>query len=276
MSEEKPDNRSSVPAEELLQESTAHEQKSAQQRGHQGFAKSRKFASKEAVEIGRELGENRRGPFLEIERGIELFGITKIRTLVARAVEIYLGEGMPVESGERLRTLGGIFFYLLRGEIYGARLGWPKKPRSATLEDCRKVADAMVAQGDLRSVVLTLTGRPESVREEKGIVVVLLRESRVPSSIPKLLPPVREANTTFAVYVAAKQWKKVASALEQDPDDTLVIEGYPKCELKLDHIEVYAIMVTTKGMIRRAGEARRASALPSSVPPSAQGGEEPK
>lgn len=256
-----PDDRISVPPEV----SSGASDQSGGARQHEAESshppqKPRRYASKVAVEIGRDLCENGRFQFLEVERGIQFFGLEKVRELVEKAKQIHSTQGMPVETGERLRTLGGVFFYLLRGEIFAAGLGWPRKPPPATLQDCRRVAETMVPEGDLRSITLTLTGRPKSIREEKGTVIVLMQEQRIPSSIPKLLPPIRDASTTYAVYVVAKQWRKVEPALE-DPDDTLVVEGYPRCDLKLGHIEVYAIMVTTKGMIRKAAEAaRRASA----------------
>jgi hypothetical protein len=203
---------------------------------------------------------------LEIERGIGLFGVERIRQLARLAEETHASGGMPVLTGERPRTLGGIFFYLLRGEFQATKQEPPKRPCPATLEECRKVVETMTAERDIRSVVITITGRPCNVREEKATTIIFMQESQIPSSIPKLLPPIKDADTTFAVYVPTKQWKKVAPVLEEDPDDILVVEGYPKCEVKLGHIEVYAIMVTTRGLTRRlAEEARRANARSASA-----------
>jgi hypothetical protein len=50
--------------------------------------------------------------------------------------------------------------------------------------------------------------------------------------------------TVFLVYIANKQWQKVAAAM-QNPEDRLVIEGYPFMDPKLKVIGVLTQNVTT-------------------------------
>ncbi|MFO7681016.1 MAG: hypothetical protein R6X34_13280 [Chloroflexota bacterium] len=50
--------------------------------------------------------------------------------------------------------------------------------------------------------------------------------------------------TVFLVYIANKQWQKVAAVM-QNPEDRLVIEGYPFMDPKLKVIGVLTQNVTT-------------------------------
>jgi len=59
--------------------------------------------------------------------------------------------------------------------------------------------------------------------------------------------PAWRAPTTFVVYIAAKQWRKVAAALE-DPDDSLIVEGVPVYDAQLPGLALLAQRVTTKGL----------------------------
>ena len=49
------------------------------------------------------------------------------------------------------------------------------------------------------------------------------------------------------VYIARKQWAKVAGAI-QDADDKLIVEGYPAFEKRLGAVAVFATNVTTKNL----------------------------
>ena len=64
-------------------------------------------------------------------------------------------------------------------------------------------------------------------------------------SLPKGLPPIPDEPTTYIVYIARKQWRKVARAIK-DPDDSLIVEGLPVMDKRLGTIAVFARSVTTK------------------------------
>ena len=71
-----------------------------------------------------------------------------------------------------------------------------------------------------------------------------MEESKVPS-LPKGLPVPTSATIKYVVYIASKQWKKVEEAMK-DPEDTLIIEGFPKTDPEVSAIAVFATNVTTK------------------------------
>jgi hypothetical protein len=74
-------------------------------------------------------------------------------------------------------------------------------------------------------VKITLVGRPGKVVDRGQFIVSVMESSKVPM-LPKGLPTPSNMATKYAVSVAAKQWKKVAEAI-QDPEDALIIEGFP-------------------------------------------------
>ncbi len=49
------------------------------------------------------------------------------------------------------------------------------------------------------------------------------------------------------VVIQQKQWNKVREAMQQ-PDDALIVEGYPVYESRFAGITVYATQVTTKAL----------------------------
>ena len=68
-----------------------------------------------------------------------------------------------------------------------------------------------------------------------------------PPTLPKGLPAPPAEPTTYVVYVARKQWAKVAEAL-QTPGDRLIVEGYPVFEKRLGAMVVLATNATTKNL----------------------------
>jgi hypothetical protein len=62
--------------------------------------------------------------------------------------------------------------------------------------------------------------------------------------------------TVYLTFIARKQWRKVAAALEADPEDRLIVEGYPALDKKLGVIGVLAQSVTTTGL--QAAKRRKA------------------
>ncbi len=93
---------------------------------------------------------------------------------------------------------------------------------------------------------LLLIGRPETNATivQPGYVQTTLQLLRAPF-LPKGLPAFPDPPTTYRLYIATKQWKKVADAL-QDPEDVLVVEGVPAVDASQQSITVYVTMCTTK------------------------------
>jgi len=172
-------------------------------------------------------------------------------------------------DGSRRRTPGGLFFLLVRQSADVSRrdkgyifphLFQQTKPRAAT-GDSAMAAPAAVAwtddtyhalarqlrqdnTGRATTVKITVSGRPGTAVEQGQAVVVALTSAKVPA-LPKGLPE-PPAGTRYTVFVACKQWGKIAEALAADAEDAAIIEGYAALDPRVEGIAVYATSATTK------------------------------
>jgi len=219
-------------------------------------------------DIAAALGETERQPIEQIARVVERLGSERARAFLARVQEIEGGGGQMLPDGSRRRTPGGLFFLLLRqsadvsrrdkGSIF-PHLFQQKKPRAATGDSATAAAasvawtddtyHALVRQlqqdniGRATTVKITVIGRPGAAVEQEQAVVVALTSAKVPA-LPKGLPE-PPAGTRYTVFVARKQWAKVAEALAADPEDAAIIEGYAALDPRVEGIAVYATSATT-------------------------------
>lgn len=90
---------------------------------------------------------------------------------------------------------------------------------------------------------ITVIGRPTQTIAQGEVAILGLINETAPS-LPKGLPA-PPTPTKYVVLVARKQWQKVADALN-NPDDRLIIKGYPTYAPQHAGITVYATSVTTK------------------------------
>jgi hypothetical protein len=98
--------------------------------------------------------------------------------------------------------------------------------------------------GRATTVKITVIGRPGASVEQGQAVAIALMSEKVPD-LPKGLPE-PPADTRYTVFVARKQWAKVAEALAADAEDATIMEGYAALDPRVEGIVVYATSVTTK------------------------------
>jgi PHAX RNA-binding domain len=231
-----------------------------------------------AAMIADALGETAFGPRATITSLVRTLGRTQARALLTKTQEIEEHEGLMLPDGSRRRTPGGVFFHLAytTGQPkHGKTLVRPQKPqrkpkhgdaqpvqdhatqkaRSATEKsepaivvtwDDRVaiIKEAETEKGNASTVKITLVGRPGKVLDKGAFIVTVMESTKVPM-LPKGLPTPGSMTTKYCVYVAAKQWKKVAEAIV-DPEDTLIIEGFPKTDAETSAIAVFTTNITTK------------------------------
>lgn len=70
-----------------------------------------------AAQLAAQLGETHAGPRATIWRTVRTLGPERAQAFVAQAQEVEANGGMMLPDGSRKRTLGGIFFYLVRTQI---------------------------------------------------------------------------------------------------------------------------------------------------------------
>lgn len=202
-------------------------------------------------------------------------GIEKVEELYQRTLEIEAAGGMYTANGKRRRTAGGVLFQLTRdfmssrerrqifrerkrqppaGESEAAAERQPKPqpsaPKPPTPEEIavllKAAASIPAEKKGSASVKVTLIGRPKQVKKLDTCVLVVMAP-KAPGTLPKGLPPIPPAtNATLAVFIASKQWTKVEAALKQDPNDELIVEGFPSNDAKNQITAVWAQSCTTK------------------------------
>jgi len=216
-----------------------------------------------------------------ITRAVDRLGPARARAVLGQALTVDAQGGLTLPDGRR-RTLGGVFFYLVRTSdaisqedkdyIFPSQGGRPKRaggsgtlavPASAapapvvwTEETFRALARQLQQDpGRATTVKITVIGRPGVLVEQGQAVAVALMSEKVPD-LPKGLPA-PPAGTRYTVFVARKQWSKIAEALAADAEDAAIIEGYAALDPRVEGIAVYATSATTK----RTQAAKHAAAL---------------
>ena len=217
------------------------------------------------TEIGGILGETAEQPLAQLATALEVLGEGALRAILAETLAIEAGGGETIMTGKRRRTPGGVFFRLVRERATGRqrRAIFPPPPGSGkaspaedkespakdeapvfTWEHFGTMAPGLASgAGEATTVKITVIGRPGRVQPAGEVVLVALQSGRAPS-LPKGLPT-PEQPTDYAVLIARKQWAKVEAALRQ-PDDRLIVEGYPTFDPRFAGITVLATQVTTR------------------------------
>jgi hypothetical protein len=202
-------------------------------------------------------------------------GQTATQRFYEQTLQIEQNGGMMLHDGSRRRTPGGIFFHLaytLGQPLEGRTLGKPVSKKPKQEEQTHQVSKQQVKQPILKpapqeiplfrwedriatikeaeskkgqvNVKITVIGRPGKIVERGSCIVTVMESTKVPT-LPKGLPTPTNMPTKYAIYIASKQWKKVEEAIK-DPEDILIVEGFPKTDPEVSAIAVFATNVTTK------------------------------
>ena len=188
------------------------------------------------LEIAKQLNE----PNTElIGKIVNAIGIERVSEYLQKTLTIEAEGGMMTRDGERQRTPGGVFFYVVKDnlskaeqkQIFPKMLGTqPKKKviQAVSWEDAQKIAVAInQTPGKGATVKLTLVGRPKKVAKAGEGAVVVSLQGKPPGALPKGLPVPPETGITWAVFIVNKQWNKVKDSMSQNANDSLIVEGYP-------------------------------------------------
>lgn len=213
-----------------------------------------------AADIARQLNESNPQAIVQIERIVHHLGVELAYAALQEALAAEAGGGMLTDDKKRRRTAGGVFFYLVRGRtppelrqiiwpthrVAGEERVKPKpRPPFPWADRGRIVADIIARPGD-GTVKMTVIGRPSKVIERGELVLLTIASAKAPP-LPKGLPTPPPDPTVYVIYISRKQWNKVAEAI-QNPEDKLIIEGYPFIDKKLGVIGMMALQTTTAGL----------------------------
>lgn len=205
-----------------------------------------------AQKIATTLNESDPEPVGQIEQIVELLGEEQALAYLEQAIAIDTEGGMPTNEGDRNRTLGGTFFYLVRGgitwsqrrKLFPYRHLGPKPKKKQTLPafewDDRIRAFAQFRRKDLGEgiVEIKVVGKPMKIIERGSVTIVTIRGG-APPTLPKGLPKPPAEPTTYLILIAQKHWKKVAADITE-PDNKLIVRGWPVYDRKLGTITILA------------------------------------
>jgi hypothetical protein len=214
--------------------------------------------------IAARLGENKAGPLGELERLVAAIGADRALALLDEALKLVAAGGQLTDDGRRKRTAGGIFFKLAKDQMTPAERAavWSHVRRlkakvtpltPAEVEAMLK--QALTRKGALTTVKMTLIGRPGRIIVKGEVVLTSLQSSGKAPALPRGLPTPPTEPTLYVVYIARKQWQKVAEAIK-NPQDVLIIEGYPTFDKRLQAMTVFALNTTTK-LLQQAQRAQQ-------------------
>ena len=220
-----------------------------------------------------EPGEEQRKQLFFLVRAL---GRTQSRALLEETLRIEESGGMRLSDGSRRRTPGGIFFHLAytKGVPKGGKKLWrpPRKPAakeapaqtspsksaeqerpanapapSFNWEDRAAVIGEIGTEKGIATIVkITLIGTMGKFVDKGACIVGVMEHTgeKLPA-LPKGVPAPAAVKTQYVVYIASKQWKKVAATVS-DPEDALIVEGFPQVDAKAGAISVFVSNVTSK------------------------------
>lgn len=237
-----------------------------------------------ATQIAQALGESARLPQAQIRRIIQTCGAEQAQTWLEETLTLAEHGGLATADGSRPRTRGGIFFRLVRDALRasghmdqidqifryrqprGGQRGAapakrkapapnPPQPPATWAERGARIAASGPEIGKVTKVKVTLIGRPGKVVERPDFTLLQMKHSGGLPALPKGIPvPSQPPETTYVVYIGAKQWRGVAEAIKQ-PDDILIVEGTQFYDKEFEAIAVFATNTTTRAL----QQAKRAS-----------------
>jgi len=227
--------------------------------------------------IADRLGEQEIPPRVRIKRIVQAIGRTQACALLEETLQIEAQGGMMLPNGSRRRTPGGVFFTLVstKGQPKpgktlpgrtasvsgdGQKQDLPKPAKSEdrppvslppaapfTWEERSAVIDEIgQATGRATTVKMTLVGTIGKWVDKGACVVGVMQHTgeKLPA-LPKGVPAPQPITTNYVVYIGARQWKSVAATVA-DPEDALIVEGFPQIDTKTGTIAVYVSSVTSK------------------------------
>lgn len=234
-----------------------------------------------AAQIADTLGETEPGPCAQIAAIIEKCGMETARSLLEETQAIQAKGGMMLPNKSRMRTPGGVYFYLARKQlprdvartIFLPREGWQQKPKIPSdlpasqpskpvfdWDDRLRIIEPLLAEtGEIVELKVTITGRPGKIDDShKDLIITTMSYTFRQPSFPKGVPQPPQTPVVYTIYISAKQWKKVEESLT-NPDDFLIVEGSCAFDEQVGGMAVYALGVSTKHLDVKRRDAQKAA-----------------
>jgi hypothetical protein len=232
-----------------------------------------KHILKVTKEIAQALNEHDKKPLRQIESITRLCGEQFVRDLLKQALDVQQKGGMVTASGDKQRTLGGVFFALAREQMPEEEklqvfYLWVNRARKRVAHEAQfelfewdlrqEIIDKLnQEQGEINDVKITLQGRPSQIERRQNLVIATLTHHISENiTMPTGVPHPKQFEMPYTVYIGAKQWEQVEEALEKNKDDQVIIEGFAAFDADTNAMAVFTLTATT---LRLAKKARRES-----------------
>ncbi len=108
--------------------------------------------------------------------------------------------------------------------------------------------DLLLQTGVATTVKMTLVGRPGRIEEQGNTVMVAMQHFLRRHGYPRGVPVPPDTPTQYLLFISSKQWKKVAPALAEQPDDLLIVEGQGIFDPEIPGMSIFVTSVTTRTM----------------------------
>lgn len=242
------------------------------------------------TELAGLLSETKRAPIKQIKKIIQYCGTDFARQVYKDTLAVEANGGMRLVKEERRRTIGGVFFFLAREKLTEEQrqvifppfknyqkannrspLGIPLlnwKERIAIIETLK------TDQGEMKSMKVTLSGRPGSIEKRGDVVVTTMTDIPQPQNIPRIIPRPPNSPTLYTVYIWTKQWEKIEESMA-DPADIMLLDGVCAFDPETNSLAIFAANVYSELLNAKAKEAT-AAAKPVKQPKQPKEAKEPK
>jgi PHAX RNA-binding domain len=217
-----------------------------------------------ASQLAAVLGETEDAPIAELQRAVATLGRERALLLLdaARTIEAVGGMWPHWRRGRhKRRTFGGVYFKLLQHvlDCDERMFVFPKAPEQVPLrwsERLSAVRELANERGEASVIKLQLMGRPGKV-VVRGDCAVMQFHGAKPPQLPKGLPTPSGGAAVYTLYISAKQWRRVADALN-DPADRLIVEGWPQPDPESQSVAIFVTLATTTALQRALRERQQA------------------
>jgi len=218
-----------------------------------------------AEDVAKQLNESGADPVRQIALIAEHLGTDFVKENLEETLKIEAEGGMMTQEGERRRTPGGVFFYLVKGkmepnvrQIIFPNFGQQAKGGVVEWKDRGEfVEKAMQDRGDLRRVSITVVGRPSNVVIEENSVFAVFNYEHPNAPYPRGVPQPPEKPDTYVIYMSMKHWEPVAEAV-QNPKDELIVDGTLSWDDEHQCLAIFGTRVTTRLTEKRQRRQERA------------------
>ena len=222
-----------------------------------------------ARRIADELNEHEPGQQALIKRVVGHLGVDLSLVFLQRTHEVEQQGGMVLQDGTTRRTPGGVFFRLVKDQAkdYGhphisalfwthpKRVGPPppptppkERPEPLSWEERLNILTQLAEQGKsgmITTSVLKVIGKAAEHYDHPSGCTVLRLVSTITPAVPRGVPHPQETPTIYVVYLGSRLWSRIAQAAA-DPEDEIIIEGFPQLDSETGTIALYARKTTSK------------------------------